>query len=373
AGCLTAPISISPPSSSSFTSSTPNPTQPPPTPLITCSLAFFDPTAAAVFRSSIPGRTEVQVGRSPGARRASMPQAALDPSASVDWEDVWSRSAGAYTLPEELETLRKRADDVHTIVCLTDNAPQGLMSALSAFPNASKLGLIASSTPFVTGRPFTLMHNDAVLSSGAVGLALFKPPRPAATTAFPGLTALTEELTVTRSEGNLIQELDKANPSRLLLAAIQTRGIVGEAAKEHEFYVGVRAGGKTVQVHHILSGDPSRGTIALESEVAPAEGSVVQLFHGPRHGAPAPALPSPSSLAGLTGPGKRLSFITAPRDHPVSPNSDSESAVDVRVLDNVFLAASENGFLLGRNGDGEKEKEKVWTCTTRWIASLLWP
>jgi hypothetical protein len=61
-----------------------------------------------------------------------------------------------------------------------------------------KLGLFASSTPFVTGRPYTLIFNGSVKSSGAVGLALTAGPRPVSQTAFPGLHAITMPLKVTR-------------------------------------------------------------------------------------------------------------------------------------------------------------------------------
>jgi hypothetical protein len=110
-----------------------------------------------------------------------------------------------------------RKQDVHTIITLTDNAPQGLNDSLSSFPRAtkvsspplyvstlhgtinfvSKLGLFCSSTPFVTGRPYTLIHNGSVHSSGAVGIALSAGPRPALKTAYPGLRAITPPLKVT--------------------------------------------------------------------------------------------------------------------------------------------------------------------------------
>ncbi|KAH9956222.1 hypothetical protein BGW80DRAFT_1389946, partial [Lactifluus volemus] len=73
--------------------------------------------------------------------------------------------------------------DVHTIITLTDNAPQGLNKSLSSFPHATKirsplrLGLFGSSTPFVTRRPYTLLYNGSVNSSGAVGIALSAGPR----------------------------------------------------------------------------------------------------------------------------------------------------------------------------------------------------
>ena len=61
-----------------------------------------------------------------------------------------------------------------------------------------KLGLFASSTPFVTGRPYTLIFNGSVKSSGAVGLALSAGPRPVPKTAFPGQRAISAPLKVTR-------------------------------------------------------------------------------------------------------------------------------------------------------------------------------
>lgn len=35
----------------------------------------------------------------------------------------------------------RRKNDVHTIITLTDNAPQGLNSSLSSFPLATKVGI----------------------------------------------------------------------------------------------------------------------------------------------------------------------------------------------------------------------------------------
>jgi len=60
-----------------------------------------------------------------------------------------------------------------------------------------KLGLVASSTPFVTGRPVTLFKNRDIYSSGAVGIAL-TGLAPKVRSVFPGLRAITERLTVTR-------------------------------------------------------------------------------------------------------------------------------------------------------------------------------
>ena len=135
-------------------------------------------------------------------------------------------------------------------------------------------------------------------SFGAVGLALSGGSRPVAETAFPGLRAITGPLKVTqyvpspitnqspilynesklRSEGNLINELDNTNPTALLVSAIEKSALAGNTARDNEFYLGVlRDDGDLWQLHHILAGGPSRGTMALDTETAPGEGTSVQV------------------------------------------------------------------------------------------------
>jgi hypothetical protein len=56
---------------------------------------------------------------------------------------------------------------------LTDASPRPVLRALDAqFPKATKAGLMTAPTPFITGRPHTLLLNDKVYSTGAVGMAL---------------------------------------------------------------------------------------------------------------------------------------------------------------------------------------------------------
>jgi hypothetical protein len=52
---------------------------------------------------------------------------------------------------------------------------------------------------------------------------------------------------------------------------------VGKAGKDDAFYLGVLRDGELWQIHRIMAGAPSRGTMALESETAPGEGSSVQV------------------------------------------------------------------------------------------------
>lgn len=273
----------------------------------------------------------------------------------VDWERMWSRSMKDNGVPHALRKLGQK--DVHTIITLTDNAPQGLNESLSYFPLANKLGLFCSSTPFVTGRPYTLLFNGSASSSGAVGLALSGGPRPALQRAYPGLRAITSPLEVTRSEGNLVNELDHRNPTAHLVSAIADSALSGEAAKEDEFYLGVLRDGELFQAHHITSGGLSRGTMALETETAPGKGTSVQLFHRPHDAAPPTIVPD--------GTKDTLTFVVSPQSDSTPPAEEGGDAVTV--LEDSFVAASENGFMLGN------EDEMTWTCIAPGAqAQLAW-
>ncbi|KAF8495724.1 hypothetical protein F5888DRAFT_1615424 [Russula emetica] len=325
---------------------------------IACSLAFFRKEHSVPFRSDIPGRPETQVGRWHAMRRTSdqreesIQGGEVELKEDVEWEKIWGRRTEGDVIPPALEGLGK--NDVHTIITLTDNAPQGLNDSLSSFPLATKLGLFCSSTPFVTGRPYTLIFNGSVTSSGAVGIALSAGRRPTLRTAFPGLRAITPPLKVTRSEGNLVNELDNRNPTALLVSAIAESALVGKAGKDDAFYLGVLRDGELWQIHRITSGAPSRGTMALESEIAPREGSSVQLFYCPEDIAAPPHATAKNTLT----------FVAVPQFESALAGQGDDT---VTVLEDTFLAASENGFMLSR------ENEMTGTCITPGAqARLAW-
>ncbi|KAH7885163.1 hypothetical protein F5I97DRAFT_1340042 [Phlebopus sp. FC_14] len=386
------------------------------------SLALVDGVS---FRSAIPGRPEPQVGRWHAGRQrnagpnhlghgsAGSGQGVKDAQTqlfngteAVDWEKLWDRTVrsfdslggtqtGQNALPHDLRSLDPST--VHDIVYFSDKSPQGIASVLEgAFPSANKLSLIASSTPFLTGRPVTLFHNGQVHSDGAVGVALTShtaSPPPAVDLAFPPLVALTPDVVVTSSEGNLILSLDFGNPTRLLLAAIQKHGLSLSAGpvwigKEDEFYVGVLESDVIVQLHRINSGDPSRGTIALDTSAAPREGRVVRLYHLPR-GEPHYPFDAKRDLPPLTffvapetspeslQPSATFSSSVPPSEVKPQDECDAKHAVQVKhpnerqkkssgilmSCTGTFYAASENGFTLSRGNKGSTTaSEGPWTC-----------
>ncbi|KAI0774443.1 hypothetical protein C8Q74DRAFT_1270062 [Fomes fomentarius] len=329
------------------------------------SVASFDEQHATLFRSTIPGRKAVQVGRWHALRQKDEQADTRDYSQNIDWEGALSKSYDSDALPPALQDLP--VDDVDSIVYLSDNAPEGLNSALSKFSSASKLGLIATSTPFVTGRPHSLFHGDSVYSDGAVGVCLSSPVRSTPQSEFPGLEAITRPMIVTSTEGNLVNALDNANPSRLLLHAIQNHpsvvSSVKDISKDLRLYLGTlrqQDGAQQLdQVFHIMSGDPSRGSIALDTNIAPQEGTLVQIFLSPSSvnpdvlGEVQKHLPERHSL---TFTSTSLDDLEA-----LSSSSATTEGPDTVVLPNIFLAASENGCIVSRRLSDEKS-ERPWKC-----------
>lgn len=72
-----------------------------------------------------------------------------------------------------------------------------------------------------------------------------------------------------------MHELDNANATRMLLNAIETAGITN--AKSDDYYLVVLKNDIQSEAYHITSGDPSRGTISLESHAAPTQDVQVQV------------------------------------------------------------------------------------------------
>jgi len=119
--------------------------------------------------------------------------------------------------------------NVHTLLYFTDDAPEGLNKSLNHnFPNATNLALVGSSTPFITGRPFTLLRDSKAFSEGAIGIALTgKRPSLKSQVGFEGLSAFSKVFTVTSSQSNLVHTLDDTNPSQVLVNLLNQRNSQG--------------------------------------------------------------------------------------------------------------------------------------------------
>ena len=182
--------------------------------LYSASLSLLPGINAVPFRSEIPGRAPIAVGRWPDRKpswQSGSEQRAdlLDdgnaaiPGGSRDWRDIWGRENIEGKVPDELQALDSTA--AATFLVFSDPSPQGLIEGIaSRFAASSVLGLYAPSTPFETGRDHTLLlslpgHSDKIYADGAVGVALVanvdaegnaankQIAIPSVTTAFEGL------------------------------------------------------------------------------------------------------------------------------------------------------------------------------------------
>lgn len=161
------------------------------------------------------------------------------------------------------KSVRSLSHDVEKCHCISFSNPQ--------------LGLIAASTPFITGRPVTLFYNQSIYDTGAVGFALKEGPKSRANlrTEFIGLTPISAPMTITRyicpflhpflflsngcrCEGNIINSLDSLSPTQLLLNAIRQRGMnvdtSGSFKDDETFFLGTTRNGAVRQDfgRHIL-------------------------------------------------------------------------------------------------------------------------
>ncbi|KAJ3760187.1 hypothetical protein EV360DRAFT_40397 [Lentinula raphanica] len=346
---------------------------------ISCSVALLDPRNATLFRSTIPGREQTQVGRWHAFRRKDDGEYNdfKLPEGNFDWEDLWktTRTNPRQQMPDELTRLD--TERVSSVLYLSDLSPEGLSSVLSSsFPKASQLGLLASSTPFITGRPVTLFHNQHILDKGAVGVALtshkalkFHVPN--------DIRPLGSALEVTDSEGNLVNTLNLSNPTQLLLSRIRAAGIDTTSSNaitfkdDTEFYLGVLPHDSSTpyQLHAITAGDPSRGTLSLNPQtMALPVGTQVQFFHRP-------VMKTPSlgtwqeSVRTLGG---TVAFTALSSTEVIESGTDGEgedglspSTAGGLVLENRFIVGSDNGVVMKRAG------EHPWSCTVPGCISEL--
>lgn len=109
-----------------------------------------------------------------------------------------------------------------------------------------QLGILASSTPFVTGRPFTIIQNSSIHSDGAVGFALINSQAQPQSQAGPQLSMADWKpvgipSVVSRAQGNIILALDDdVPPTRVLVENLEkAKGEILPVNKETEYYLGV--------------------------------------------------------------------------------------------------------------------------------------
>lgn len=433
--------------------------------LYSAALSLLPGVNAIPFRSTIPGRAEVAVGRwmdrkpswQQGAeRRADL----LDdgngalPGGSRDWRDIWGRENLEGKVPAGLETLDPNS--AASFIFFSDTSPHGLMEGLATqFPASSVLGLSAPPTPFETGRDQTLLislpqggagvqPHSSIHADGAVGVALVASndardadllPIPSVTTNFEGLKPFGPRREITAAQGNIISNLDGANAAQQFLRDIQTRshpldtecgGVKGEGVeeqaqsmseqqarqiaarvkKEEDFFIAVYADktgtDQPLLLAQILSGHPSRGTLSVDTQV--------ELGPGPGHPQGTmktyaqfyqidPALVSTSAPTGdevsaqvkllspsaieIPGPDPsvwvtpRFLFLSLPASNDQRPKPDQPKPAQEKVkhqvmaLPNLFVAASERGWIAGKGQTATDSRQTPLLGLNRDASSIV--
>ncbi|KAK8854772.1 hypothetical protein IAR55_003511 [Kwoniella newhampshirensis] len=302
----------------------------------TLSLATFSPSRSGeevtTWRSESSGRPPAEVGRFQRPERQRDQLRAEEEKgkeqgeaeqrlAGEGWAGMW-RSESDVGRIEQLEGV-----EAESFLMLSDERPGPVLRALDEmYPKASKTGILTASTPFITERPHTLLHNGKIYESGTIGLAF---PKSAVTQTDLGLSPMLPPVTISGAQGNMLLSIDgmNSNPTQVLIGAIQKRGGVG-LTKEEEFYLGLLEQGDVKRVVKILSGDPSRGALSVDMEDPLLVGQTVQFMH---RSTPV-SLPHPSPST--------ITFSSIPKSDEI----DDTPIGTPRVVDG-FLGLSEGGFI----------------------------
>ncbi|KAI8595176.1 hypothetical protein EDD21DRAFT_420922 [Dissophora ornata] len=302
---------------------------------------------------------------------------------SLDTADAWSAfksisiSRNQVQIPNAARpsSASTTPSSEQDIVMISDLEVHQFLEALDvANPEASKIGVLASSTPFITGRPVTMFYDGKVVQDGVVGVSVVKEVKKKAGESddgksktfveYPSLAPLGPAMQITRCRGNIILELDESNATRLLLDRLQTTTLTKD--KEYFLATGEPTDAKADQqavdvdmtkatVYKITGGDPSKGNMAVDTVHDLSVGQWVQFIHHDSNLEQGHY--EPSSNSGNQG---LLRFTTTDPNNTLEESEElngqhkQEGADSVQT---VFGGSSENGFVVGQpNG-------QTWVCT----------
>ncbi|KAG8806764.1 hypothetical protein FRC17_004821, partial [Serendipita sp. 399] len=319
-----------------------------------------------IWRSTIPGKERAQVGRwysQEQIKREKDDQATRwSPNSSLD-------AARIGTLPPTLQDLVNTKQLLSGLLFFTDDASQGLSASLNHhFPETAKasnhlhlLGLFASSTPFITGRPFTLFESESIHSDGAVGVAIVGPKPLEIESNFSSLMHIGGSLLITSASSNMIYTMNERPAADTLAQLIETQ-FNASSANRPAVHLGVLDDQEKIyRVFSVLAGSPSRGALLLDGEKSPMVGSKAQFLVSSREimdydeNFPSPSAKETSTLDAQFA---CVSYAEANTGHTMTHDSE------VTIIENQFLVASENGLLIDK-GKG------LWECKVPFVGASI--
>ncbi|KAJ3105009.1 hypothetical protein HDU97_008617 [Phlyctochytrium planicorne] len=152
-------------------------------------------------------------------------------------------------------------------VLFADKDSQEFLAQLDEkLPASSKIGMIGAMTPFATGAPYTLFHNDDFLTGGVSGLQIsFKSLAPTVEVQWDGLVAMGETQKITRSRGNVVLAVENGSAAKQLVQQVQMVPSE-ELSSDHRLYAKVQSEDNVGdRIYRITSGDPSSGILSLDT------------------------------------------------------------------------------------------------------------
>ncbi|KAF9345573.1 hypothetical protein BGX26_002975 [Mortierella sp. AD094] len=296
---------------------------------------------------------------------------------SLDTADAWSAfktiSIGhnQVQVPEAALPLDSSSGSTsQDIFMLSDLEVHQFLEALdNASPEANKVGLLASSTPFITGRPVTMFYDGKIVQDGVLGVSVVRDAKDGkggenrTSVEYPTLAPLGPAMQITRCRGNIILELDESNATRLLLDRLKATTLT----KDKEYFLATSESIESTQgqdvnvdmskatVYKITGGDPSKGNMAVDTVHDLNVGQWVQFIHHDKTQPDGHYDPSyaPESKQGL------VRFTTTDPNHTIEEHmgkeqKDTDSEKPTHTL---FGGSSENGFIVGQPND------HTWVCS----------
>ena len=164
----------------------------------------------------------------------------------------------------------------------TFNADRLLPGLDFAYPNAAKIGGLASGADSRERRPNSLFADDAVYDSGAVGVTLTGDLR-LDTIVAQGCRPIGRPAAITAADGNLILALDGHPPLEHLQAVLERLPEEDRELARHSLFLGIamtpfleKPGQGDFLIRNLMDIDPQTGSIVVGARVR--EGQTVQ-FH----------------------------------------------------------------------------------------------
>lgn len=265
------------------------------------------------------------------------------------WQDILSggsasrQDAGADIVPEPSFRSALIVSDRHFGV--TD-WPTRLL------PNARKVGLVTAATPFLTGRDMTMTFNDEYIENGGLAMAFAKPLAELAIDRHRLRPLSGDVLRIDKCQGNILISLDGKPATYALLDRLQ--GVIGKGqrlSKDVELFGEIE---HASQAHpsgvrpivKITSGDPGKGSIALNGGYKVAVGDALRLHYDDPSGAPGDGARTQigSSEDTVT---VMLAKTAAESQGYVQQSDAADDKVEAVVYNGRFGAASETGLVVG--------------------------